>query len=70
MTDHETPSMMFQTTSVSILSRVATGEIDANDMARLELMSRGLNEHGEWIGFKEAMDLFSETHERYTASVK
>jgi len=37
-----------------VLAAVARGELDLNRLAREELASRGLNDHGNWIGFDAA----------------
>ncbi len=41
----------FQTLSVDVLAAIARGEIDALALVAKELAGRGLNLHGEWVGF-------------------
>lgn len=36
---------------VAVLAAAVRGELDLNELARKELACRGLNEHGEWVGF-------------------
>jgi len=38
----------------SVLAAAARGDIDLNQLAREELLKRGVNANGEWIGFEEA----------------
>lgn len=39
-----------------VLVNVAAGNIDLNDLAREELASRGLDPHGQWVGFEKARE--------------
>jgi len=52
--DDENPVLLFSTTWTSLLSQIAKGEIDAQQLARFELANRGLDLEGNWIGFKAA----------------
>lgn len=51
--DSQNPRYLFCGISTSILSAIAKGEIDANELAKKELSNRGLNEEGLWIGFQK-----------------
>lgn len=43
-----------QTIPSEILAAVARGEIDLNQLAQLELASRGQDINGKWVGFERA----------------
>jgi len=43
-----------QTALTAVLAAAARGEIDLNRLAREELANRGLDTHGEWVGFDTA----------------
>jgi hypothetical protein len=40
-----------------VLAAAASGELDLNLLAREELASRGLDTHGEWVGFDRARQI-------------
>ncbi len=55
MTDEETERYGFlQLASNSVLVDVATGKVDLNVLARMELAARGLSQTGAWVGFDRA----------------
>jgi len=43
---------IFSLTANELLVKIANGEIDAVELAKIQLSNRGLNENGEWVGFK------------------
>jgi hypothetical protein len=43
-----------QTFPTAALTAAARGELDLNQLARLELANRGLDRAGKWVGFPEA----------------
>ena len=43
-----------QTANTSILVMAVNGEIDLNELAKEELVNRGLDKNGQWVGFDEA----------------
>jgi hypothetical protein len=43
-----------QTAATVLLAAVARGELDLNQLARVELASRGLDRDGVWVGFEQA----------------
>lgn len=43
-----------QTADTAILVMAINGEIDLNELAKEELVNRGLDKNGKWIGFDEA----------------
>lgn len=47
-------ALLFQGVATSILAAVSRGELDLNLLAREELANRGLDKHGEWVGFEAA----------------
>lgn len=40
-----------------VLAAVINGEIDLNEVARLEMASRGLDKKGAWVGFRKAAEI-------------
>jgi len=54
MEDELNPEYMMNTTATKLLVQAVNGEIDLLELARKQLASRGLDEHGEWVGFREA----------------
>ena len=46
-----------QTAAASVLAAVARGEIDLNRIAKEELVNRGLDVNGAWVGFAKAKEL-------------
>ena len=51
MNDDKNPNLMFNRIDTELLVKIASGEIDAQELARMQLANRGLNESGEWVGF-------------------
>lgn len=37
-----------------VLVAVANGELDLNNLARMELANRGMDKQGQWVGFDKA----------------
>ncbi len=52
--DELNPAFLFSTTWTDLLTKIASGEIDANELAKKELANRGLNNQGKWVGFEAA----------------
>jgi len=50
----------FCTTDNAVLLGIVNGEIDPVQMAKNELVNRGLGEYGEWIGFAKANKTWKE----------
>ena len=48
-----------QTLSDALLVGIANGTIDIVDLANRELADRGLNIHGNWVGFVAAKELYN-----------
>jgi hypothetical protein len=46
-----------QTALIKTLTAAARGEIDLNRLAREELVSRGLDANGQWVGFAKAKEI-------------
>lgn len=51
MTDEQNPKLIFNLTDTELLIKIANGEIDAKELAKVQLANRGLNEKGEWVGY-------------------
>ncbi len=45
--------------SNEMLSSIVLGRVDMNKMVRQELVNRGLNLDGKWIGFDRASKVFN-----------
>lgn len=50
---------VLQLFSSKILSSVAKGKTDLNKLAILELVGRGQDENGKWVGFSESEKIFN-----------
>lgn len=51
--DDLNPKYLFSITATELLVQIASGKVDANQLAKDELRARGLNFSGVWVGFKE-----------------
>jgi len=59
--DAQNPVFMFTLTDTRLLMQIASGELDARQLARLELMNRGLSAFdGSFIGFSKAEEQFDQ----------
>ena len=54
MQDELNPTFLFSLTYTELLLRVAKGEINAQDLAKVELCKRGFGTEGKWVGIDEA----------------
>jgi hypothetical protein len=50
--DELNPAFIFGLTSSELLSQIAKGEINAQELAKRTLENRGLDINGKWVGFK------------------
>jgi hypothetical protein len=50
MRDNQNPAFTFQGTDTKLLSQIARGEINAQELAKRELESRGMDINGKWAG--------------------
>lgn len=50
-------ALVLQSAASALLAAVARGEIDMNEMARMELANRGQGKNGEWVGFDRAAQI-------------
>ena len=48
------PRFLFSTTNNNLVLRIATGELDAKDLAQKNLADQGLGRNGQWVGFDQA----------------
>jgi len=53
--------MYLQTFPSHILLAALRGEIDLNELAKQQLVSRGLDSAGKWVGFAESARLMAES---------
>lgn len=51
LTDDKNPIYLFSITHTDLLVKIVNGEIDALELAKQQLKSRGLNDKGLWVGF-------------------
>lgn len=49
--DELNPLFIFGMTHTELLMAIATGKIDAVQLAKEQLASRGIGKGGEWVGF-------------------
>lgn len=50
--DEKNPLFLFQSTNVELLKMILSGEINCFQLAEMEMANRGLDNDGNWIGFK------------------
>jgi hypothetical protein len=50
--DDLNPIFIFSLTANELLSKIAKGEINSQELAKRELENRGMNIDGQWVGFK------------------
>lgn len=50
--DELNKDLIFHMTHTDLLVKALSGEIDILECIRKELSARGLNEEGQWVGFK------------------
>lgn len=50
--DELNPAFILSLTATELLSKIAKGEINLQELAKRELESRGQNIEGIWVGFK------------------
>lgn len=51
LSDDLNPAYIFTLTATALLSKIAKGEINAQDLAKRELENRGVDIDGRWVGF-------------------
>ncbi|CAN5377615.1 hypothetical protein BH11BAC1_BH11BAC1_16650 [soil metagenome] len=52
--DELNPKYIFNMTATELLVAIATGKLDAKEMAKQQLVNRGKGRQGTWIGFDNA----------------
>ena len=50
--DELDPAFILSLTATELLSKIAKGEINLQELAKRELENRGQNIEGVWVGFK------------------
>lgn len=50
--DELNPAFILNLTATELLSKIAKGEINLQELAKRELENRGQNIDGVWVGFK------------------
>lgn len=54
LSDDLNPIFLFGTAHTELLLAIATGKLDAVQLAKEELANRGLGQTGKWVGFAQA----------------
>ncbi len=54
MSDEDNPKFLFQGDSTKLVVAIANGKLDAKKLAAQEMVNRGFDKNGKWIGFPEA----------------
>lgn len=52
--DELNPKYVFNTVYTELLLKLASGAVDAQELACKEMACRGLGRNGEWVGFAQA----------------
>jgi hypothetical protein len=55
ISDELNPAFIFSTTASDLLSQIAKGEINAQELAKRILESRGQDINGHWVGFNKTI---------------
>lgn len=50
--DEENPVLLFSTTSTNLLAKLMAKEFNITSLIRMEMQKRGVNDKGQWVGFK------------------
>lgn len=53
LSDETNPIYLFSTTPTTLLVQIVNTKIDAKQLAEKELQARGLDNKGDWVGFKK-----------------
>lgn len=64
MADDANPAYLFSTTWTELLAKIASGEIDCQDLAKRTLAQRGVDLKGQWVGFDQAAKIHGITPDR------
>ena len=59
--DELNPKYIFNGISTALLVQALKGEIDLLKLVKNELINRGLNDEGQWVGFENAKKLLGGT---------
>ena len=59
--DEQNPAFIFSQTHTELLVKALKGEIDLLKLVKKELINRGLNDEGQWVGFENAKKLLGGT---------
>jgi len=52
------PQNLFATIPTELVAKVATGKVDAKEWAKQQMVNRGLDKRGKWIGHDKAEKLW------------
>ena len=61
LSDEQNPVFIFSKTHTELLVKALKGEIDLSKLVKNELINRGLNDEGQWVGFENAKKLLGRT---------
>lgn len=64
--DELNPLSIFCNTRAKLLGKIVKGEINAVQLAMLELADLGLNPEGQWIGHEKAQALYGLKKQKYS----
>lgn len=68
--DEQNPVTVVQMFSNELLSKIASRQLDMKPFAVHELMSRGLDKEGKWVGFLKAETIWSSLKQMETKGRK
>ena len=52
--DDQNPAYTFNGANTELLKKLASGEVNARELAQKELANRGMSQKGTWVGFDKA----------------
>lgn len=59
MRDEDNPQFIFSLTNTKLLMQIANDKLDSADLAKKELINRGIGKSGMWSGFSDATKQWS-----------
>lgn len=54
--NEDNPLFLFSKTSTNLLAKLLTKEFNIQALVRMQLRERGVNDKGQWVGFKSAAE--------------
>ena len=56
--DGQNPELAFRPMDTKLVIQFATGKLDAVQFAKGEMINRGFDQYGKWVGFEQAAQIW------------